>query len=173
MKKNQLIIGFVLLAILVLSRLIPHPYNFTALTGVALFSGSFWRGHLRFVVPLMATFLTDAYFGFYPGIQWTYMGIASIVLLSPSLNANVYVVGLRAFTAAILFFVFSNFGVWWSAELYPSTVAGLGACFTMAIPFFSNMLISSLFYALVFYSSYRVVFSEEGWKGFVKIPYGR
>ena len=39
--------------------------------------------------------------------------------------------------ASILFFVVTNFGVWFGGDgaLYPKTLAGLGACYAAALPF--------------------------------------
>jgi hypothetical protein len=55
---------------------------------------------------------------------------------------------IRGAAAAILgptsFFVVSNYGVWAGGmNLYPHTLAGLGACYLAAIPFYRNDLIST------------------------------
>jgi hypothetical protein len=174
MKKDQIGMAVLLFVVLVVSRLIPHPHNFTVLTAVALFGGSLWRGSsLRFIVPLVAVFLTDIYFGFYPGIVWTYLGIAAGVLFAPQLRASVFTVTGRALLAAVAFFIFSNLGVWWSSGMYTQDANGLAQCFTLAIPFFHNTAISSLFYSVSFYCIYRLVFSESGMEGFVTSSYGR
>lgn len=181
MKKQQIIMALVLFTVLVLSRIIPHPHNFTALIGVALFSGALWgdktpwangRG-FRFVVPLVASLATDMYLGFYPGMEWTYLGIAASVLFAPQLDASVLKVSARAFVAAIVFFSLSNVGVWWSSGLYTQDISGLGQCFTMAIPFFQNTVASSLIFSIGFFSLYRFAFLEKGFQGFVTADYGR
>lgn len=181
MKKQQIIMALVLFAVLVASRLIPHPQNFTALIGVALFAGAFWgqastwgRGTgLRFAIPLVSTLVTDIYLGFYPGMEWTYLGIAASVLLAPKISSSIFSVSLRAFIASIVFFVLSNMGVWWSSGLYTQDMNGLNQCFTMAVPFFQNTVASSLFFSIAFFSVYRLVFFERGFKGFVAAEYGR
>jgi len=53
--------------------------------------------------------------------------------------------------AAVMFFVLTNFGVWAFSSLYPKTPGGLVDCFVMAIPFFGNTLLSSLFYSAVLF----------------------
>lgn len=160
----------ILIAVLVASRLIPHPANFTALVGVALFAGAFWRGTgMRFAIPLVAILITDIYFGFYPGMEWTYLGIAASVLMAPKIQASMFNVGARALLASILFFVLSNVGVWWSSGLYTSDVIGLGQCFTAAIPFFQNTVVSGVVSALGLFSIYRLVVHEKGFEGFVAV----
>lgn len=179
MKKQQIIMALILLAVLVASRLIPHPQNFTALIGVALFAGAFWgqkgsrAAGLRFAIPLVATLVTDIYLGFYPGMEWTYLGIAASVLLAPKISASIFSVSLRAFIASVVFFIFSNIGVWWSSGLYTQDMNGLSQCFTMAIPFFQNTVASGLFFSIAIFSVYRLVFFERGFEGFVAAEYGR
>lgn len=166
--------ALILFVVLVVSRLVPHPHNFTALTGVALFAGAFWAGgSLRFVVPLFASIVTDLYFGFYPGMEWTYLGIAAGVLLAPRLQASLVQVGVRSLLASIVFFLFSNIGVWWSSGMYTLDSAGLYQCFTMAIPFFHNTVLSGFVFSVFFFSAYRVLFFDKGFEGFVAAPYGR
>lgn len=160
--------AIVLFTVLVVSRLVPHPINFTALTGVALFAGAFWKNNpLRYMVPIVATIVTDIYFGFYPGMEWTYLGIAASVLMAPKIDASIINISVRAFIAAVVFFVLSNVGVWWSAGLYTQDLTGLGQCFTMAIPFFQNTVASAMFFSLTLFSVYRLVFFEKGFEGFV------
>lgn len=170
MKKDQFLMAAVLFSVLVISRIVPHAHNFTALSGVALFAGAFWRGQtLRFAVPLCAVLVTDFYFGFYPGMAWTYLGVAAGVVLAPRLQSSIVKVGSHAILAAVAFFVLSNLGVWMSSGLYSLDAQGLVQCFTMAIPFFHNTLISGIFYSLVFFSVYRLAFYENGLQGFVPL----
>lgn len=175
MKKEQWFMAAVLFFVLAVSRWVPHAHNFTALSGVALFAGALWRktSVLRFLVPLLAVFVSDFYFGFYSGMEWTYLGIAAGVLVAPTLESSVLTVASRAFWAAVLFFVFSNLGVWWTSGMYSLDTAGLGLCFSYAIPFFHNTLLSSLFYTIGFFSIYRWMFLQNGFQDFVTVRNGR
>jgi hypothetical protein len=143
MNKEKVILAAQLLVLLVASRLIPHPQHFTALTAVALFSGSYWKNSsLRFALPLAALFLSDCLLplqdpqlGFYPGMAMNYVAMLSGVLVAPLLNSSVWSIGVRGVVASGLFFIISNFGVWLSSEIYPQTLQGLRECFVLAIPF--------------------------------------
>jgi Family of unknown function (DUF6580) len=57
---------------------------------------------------------------------------------------NVKNVVAASVIASVLFFVLTNGAFWLTGTMYPVTLAGLGACFTAAIPFFQNTLIGNL-----------------------------
>jgi hypothetical protein len=42
----------------------------------------------------------------------------------------------------VSFFVVSNFTVWAEWGMYPKSLAGLGACYFAALPFFRNSIVS-------------------------------
>lgn len=162
-----------LVTLLLVSRWIPHPPNFTPLLAVALLGGSLWRkSHWRFVAPMLALFISDAILGFYPGIEMNYVAVALSVLIAPALSASLLSVGLRSVLASVLFFVISNLGVWMFAGLYPMTLAGLQTCFVLAVPFYSATLVSTLLYSTILYSVYRLAYARQGFEGFLKVKYG-
>ena len=45
-----------------------------------------------------------------------------------------------------MFFLVTNFGVWWLGNTYPATLSGLGTCYIAAIPFFGRSLLSTSVY---------------------------
>ena len=58
-----------LIAACVLSRLIPHPWNFSPIEAVALFAGArFADRRLALLVPIAAMALSDVVLGFHGGI---------------------------------------------------------------------------------------------------------
>jgi len=53
----------------------------------------------------------------------------------------------------ISFFLISNFGVWAAGTVgYPKTLAGLGACYVAAIPFFQRGIASDVLFSAAFFS---------------------
>ncbi len=48
--------------------------------------------------------------------------------------------------SSVSFFIITNFGLWLSTSYYAKTGAGLAACYTAAIPFFHQTLLSDLFF---------------------------
>ena len=53
-----------------------------------------------------------------------------------------------AFLGSLIFFALSNFGVWITGTYYESNIEGLITCYIMAIPFFTNTLISTMIFAI-------------------------
>ncbi len=59
-------------------------------------------------------------------------------------------IGAACLACSAQFFLISNFGTW-LGNFYPHTLAGLGLCYTAAIPFFGRTLASDLFYSGVLF----------------------
>ena len=149
--REKLLIAFVLIAIL--SRLIPHLPNFTAVTATALFAGRHFKNKiLAFAAPLAVMILSDLILGFYTISWFVYASFAAVVFLGQwSQKMNVLIV----LSSSLTFFVISNFGVWLLG--YPLTLEGFLACYTAAIPFFRNAVLGDLFYASILYYSFKWV----------------
>ena len=163
--------GFVLVA--ALSRLLPHPYNFTPIGGMALFAGGMLSNRkFYWIVPLIAYWISDLlvmnflYAGFYDAFMWwgqpmVYVSIFLIVIVGKFLLNKISLPRLigGSLAASIIFFLVSNFGVWMSGMGYPLTWEGLVACYAAAIPFFQNTLAGDLFYVTVLFGSYVAITS--------------
>lgn len=149
-------LGFVVLLIglAALSRLIPHPPNFTPVIAMALFGGAVIADRkLALLVPLLALLVSDLLIGLHDTMLFVYGGVALITMLGFVLHKRRSfgrVFGY-ALAASVLFFTITNLGVWLKGGLYPLTVEGLVACYVAAIPFFHNTLVATLLYtALLF-----------------------
>jgi len=163
-----------MIALAVATRLIPHPWNVTAVTAVALFGGAMLRDwRLALIVPLTAMWLSDVvlnnliYTQYFEGfvlwhsdLAWTYAAVALTVLLGRTLlsrRRGVLRVAGVSVTASSLFFVLTNLGVWASGLLYPLTAAGLLACYIAAIPFYAQQIVGDLVWCAVLFSGYALV----------------
>lgn len=171
MKKNLLSLALFIL-IGVLSRVIPHPWNFTGITSMALFAGLLSKENkFLFLAPLASLFVSDLILGFHNTMIYTYLGFALVGLLSLQyassrvlLKANFKnLLTLSGYSAVggLVFFIVSNFGVWYSSNMYSHTVAGLVNCYVAGIPFLDNQLLGDLFYSFVFMMVYHVIFSKR------------
>lgn len=152
-KREQLLITFAVVAIL--SRLIPHMPNFTAVTATALFAGRFFnRKALAYALPLAVMIISDMFLGFYTISLFVYASFALVVLIGQlSRKMNLFTV----LASSLAFFALSNFGVWILA--YPKTIEGFMACYTAALPFLRASILGDLFYAAVLY--YGFVFAQR------------
>jgi hypothetical protein len=152
--REKILIAFVFIAIL--SRLIPHLPNFTAVTATALFAGRHFKNSvLAYAVPLLVMMVSDIVLGFYTISWFVYASFAAVVLLGQQTKKMNF---LTVLGSSVVFFVISNFGVWLLA--YPLTFEGFVACYTAAIPFFRNSILGDFFYAAVLYYSFKWVESR-------------
>lgn len=155
----ELVAGLILVALAVMTRFLPHPPNFSPVLGIALFSGSvFTNKRLAFIFPLAALFVSDLILGSYEGMSFVYLSYALIIAMGMFMKSRQSIqLVVNGTLASILFFTLSNLGVWFSAGLYEKSLAGLTQCFVMALPFFNNTLISTLFTVFVLFIARRYV----------------
>lgn len=147
----------VIILLAAVSRLAPHPPNFTVIGAMALFGGACFEGTLAaYLVPLAAMLLSDAVLGFHRGMPAVYLSFLLTTLLGRRLlgDRGVGKIAATSFAGAALFYVVTNFWVWASgAVLYPHTAQGLLMCYTAALPFFGNTLAGNLVYSTVLFGA--------------------
>jgi len=150
LKKNHLIIGLIVFAIL--TRLIPHPPNFAPLTAIALFSAiNFNNNLLKFLIPLVSLIIFDFIIGFSLINIFVYLSFIVIILVGNQFKK----IKLKSILiSSIVFFIISNFGVWIIG--YPKTVNGIIMCYTAAIPFFINTILGDLFYSFLLKYTFNI-----------------
>ena len=80
LKKEIFPIGLIL--ILALSRLMPHPDNFTPIIALPIMSSYFFRNiNFSYVVMLFSMLLADFFIGFYSHMLFVYLSLFLIVLI--------------------------------------------------------------------------------------------
>ena len=157
------------------SRLLPHPPNFTPVGAMSLFAGArlpVWQAYLIPIALMMATDpILAAVYGVSPFSPFQLFSYASFLLavwIGRRLRSTESI--SRIVTATLLnsvqFFLLTNFGSWIWFKSYPQTASGLMACYIAAIPFFRWTLFGDLFYVGVFFGlhawlSRRVATSER------------
>jgi len=101
--------------------------------------------------------------GLYPGFHRTmpavYGSFALVGLIGLYLRTRKTVgtiVG-GALTASLLFFVITNFAVWYGGTLYPQTWSGLVATYVAGIPFFKNTVLGDLVYTGLLFGAYETI----------------
>ena len=152
MIKNSFYIIF-FVCILALSRIIPHPPNFTPILASAIMAPMLVKDRwLGIAIPIVAMFISDVVIGFYSYQFVIYSSILAIALVSP-MHKNYTRLGIMAVGGSVWFFITTNFAEWMIWDYYPKTIEGLITCYTLAIPFFKNTLISTcLFTGLLTFS---------------------
>ena len=162
--KQKIVLFFYFVGFIALSRVIPHPPNFTPVIAIAVFMPYLTRSlYSAMLVPLSAMFVSDLYLGFHSSMFWVYTSILLGTTLSQytiSMKKTYVHLGSNALLSSTIFFIVTNFAVWMSGSMYPLTIDGLLLCYTMAIPFFGNTLAGTLFYVsllgLVSYSATNI-----------------
>tara|TARA_B100000674_G_scaffold74707_1_gene51803 strand:+ start:1513 stop:2028 length:516 start_codon:yes stop_codon:yes gene_type:complete len=158
--KYSVYFGLGLIILLALSRLIPHPPNFTPILGMAVFSGAIINKKIvAYLVPLAAMLLSDLYLGFHSGMPIIYFTLAICVLIGTFIESRVTILNsILGITAGVLvFYLITNFTVWYGSGMYENSFSGLITCYVMGLPFLQNTFISSLIYGMGAFLIYEVI----------------
>jgi hypothetical protein len=159
-QRKYLIIAL-LIVLAVITRLMPHPFNFTAIGALALFSGSVIPNKkFAFLVPVTAMLIGDAIIGFHASMIPVYICFIATVWIGMTMvkQINVISVPTGSITSSILFFLVTNLPFWYAdISLYPLTWQGTIESYTMALPFFANQLAGDLFYSTVLFGVYALL----------------
>lgn len=154
------LLAIFLIVVALLSRLVPHPTNFTALGAVALFSGYLFKNPvLRFALPLFVLMISDYFIGYHSLILFTYLPFLFAILIGTLLQGKLKLATwfLSSLGTSVLFFLISNFGVWFEGILYPRDFSGLLNCYMMALPFFENQLAADLIFSAAVFSLHAFI----------------
>jgi hypothetical protein len=163
-KENLLYRTLLALALIVLAaalRIAPHPWNFTPVGAMALFSGAVLKDRrLAFAFPLLALLAGDLFVGFYKlsVMLIVYASFLLSVLIGRWLlgRRTVARIGFATLLGAIQFFLITNFAVWQFMGTYSHNLSGLLACYIAAIPLFWNALGGDALYAALLFGGYAL-----------------
>lgn len=159
--KNRfiLITGLILLA--TAFRLIGHLPNFTPLGAIALFSGAFITNRIMAIlVPFLALFISDLYIGLY-GYEMIvpYVGFGLTILMGFLLRRKAGIVNVLGISllSSLVFFLFTNFALFYPTTLYPHTFNGIISSYLAGIPFLKNAMLGDAFYVSVLFGAYYLI----------------
>ncbi|MCU1285242.1 MAG: hypothetical protein JWO13_1592 [Acidobacteriales bacterium] len=137
-------------------------FHFTPIGAALLFFGS-RRPRKEMWIPVLLMACTDValnLFVYHYPVTWeTFVSTgwyALAILIGSLLKGDKdtfklpHVVGASV-AGSLSFFAISNLGVWVAFDMYPHTLAGLGACYVAAIPFFRGTFTSDLLYTIVLF----------------------
>ena len=142
-----------------LSRIIPHPPNFTPILSIALFSGHIFSNQRKaLAISILGLILSNFILGF-ESISWI---VTAIIVGITALGFRLKTQPLSpsqwfsfSLISSLIFFLLSNFFVWIQGDLYPRTQDGLSLCYVMALPFLKNTVLSTLLYSLGLFEGSR------------------
>ncbi len=146
--------SIILIFILVFSRLIPHPPNFTPIISASIIGGYlFKKVNISLFIVLSSMILSDLFIGFHKTIFFTYLSLFIIIVIFSRINniinkKNLFLFGI---IGSLIFFLISNFGVWLVGDLYEKNLTGLISCYLLAIPFLKNSILSTIIFLYLVY----------------------
>ena len=141
-------------AVLAASRFIPHPPNFTSLMALTFYVPAILG--IKFLPALLGAFiLTDIVIGLHSTIIFTWGSVLIIGMISIYFKKNLLFRLLGAIGGTLVFFVFTNFGVW-TLGSYGYSLEGLINCYILALPFYGNTLISTLIFSTIIEILYKI-----------------
>src|SRR5271170_3233295 len=134
-KESIIVRTIVILSMIALAaalRIAPHPWNFTPVGAVALFSGAVIRDRrLAFFFPILTLFVGDIFIGLHRLVPVVYASFLVSVAIGFWLRDRRSVGRVTAATllGAIQFFLVTNFAVWTTGLSYEHNVPGLIMCY--------------------------------------------
>jgi hypothetical protein len=148
---SLVIIGLIL-------RFLPHPANFTPVAAIALFSGAYLGKRYAIIVPLALMAASDIFIGMHNVMLFTWGGFALSGMLGLSLRKTRTIpkVALFSLSSSVIFYLVSNFGVWFMGW-YPPTLKGLLTSYIMGLPFLRDFTLATLLYSAVFFGAYELI----------------
>ena len=164
-KKN--INGFILPVVIILSlsltRLIPHPWNFTPVLATGIFAGFYFKQfYLSLFIVILSMFIGDLYLGFHSTMFFTYISLAVAVVIGLYIKHFKFTeILFSGLVSSVCFFIITNFGAWLTLEMYEKNLAGLMSSYVLAIPFFHNTLISTFLYLILLKLLFDFIISKK------------
>lgn len=144
----------------VVSRFLPHAWNLTPLTAIALFVGSYIGWRYSTALMLVVMLISDIFIGFYNlPVMFAVYGcfIFSGIIGSLLKKRTAFGVLASSVGSSLVFFVVTNGAVWFFETMYEHTFSGLMQSYVMGLPFFRNMLAGDLLYtSILFGAAYAV-----------------
>ena len=156
---NYLKISIGIFLTLAASRFIPHPPNFTSLLALSFYIPALFG--VRYL-PKSTGKETDLFIGFHGVTLFTWGSVILIGFMSKFFTRNIVTRISGALMGACLFYLITNFGVW-SLGSYGYNLEGFIACYTLALPFFGNTLVSTLLFSVIIEAilQIRILFKKK------------
>lgn len=162
-----IIIAIVIVLIAMLRFVLVDLSNFAPIAAAGIFGIYFFRKRMLGIpFAILALFLSDLVLqmttgnGLYAARTFDYVGLGLGLLFAYFLlsrKQNVVRTLSSAALGSIVFFVISNFGVWFGSGLYPQNFGGLILSYEMGIPFYWGTLVGDLFFTSFFIGVFELL----------------
>ena len=153
------IVALIMIVLAAALRIIPHPWNFTPIGAMALFSGAVVRDRrIAFLFPVASLVVSDIFTGFNVLEPLVYVSFLVNVVIGLWLRRRRTParIGTATLLGAIQFFLVTNFGVWVFLNTFPKTTAGLLSCYAAGFPLLWNTLAGDALFAMLLFGGYAL-----------------
>ena len=131
--------------ILILGRLLPHPYNFTPLIGLILYATSEHNITKSLMISIIGMLISDYFIsGTFTWYVYLTIVILTIIARYTVINTTPGVLLLNSISFSIIFFLITNA---FCASYYNS----LSASYIAGLPFLRNQFLGDIFYTIIFF----------------------
>ncbi|HEY4511817.1 MAG TPA: DUF6580 family putative transport protein [Candidatus Paceibacterota bacterium] len=154
--RSKIILIVLFVAFGVASRFLPHTFNFTPITAIALFASAYLGLRYSLITLIGIMLISDIFIGFY---QWQMMiAVYGSFALSAVLGTfikkqSVKNIAVSTMGSSLVFYVITNWAVWQFGTMYERSFSGLMQSYLMAIPFFKNSLAGDIFYTGILFGT--------------------
>jgi hypothetical protein len=155
-----------------LSRMLPHPPNFTPIAAMGLLGAAYMdKRWMAYVLPFATLFFTDlvlnntVYAYLYDGFTWItsiwiYLAFGLVIAIGRMILQGTISgkhIALASLVGSTIFFLVSNYYSWQFFPFYPKTFGGLMSCYAAGIPFFGYTLLGDLVYSFALFGAYALI----------------
>ena len=131
--------------ILILGRLLPHPYNFTPLIGLILYATSEHNITKSLMISIIGMLISDYFIsGTFTWYVYLTIVILTIIARYTVINTTPGVLLLNSISFSIIFFLITNA---FCASYYNS----LSASYIAGLPFLRHQFLGDIFYTIIFF----------------------
>lgn len=152
---------YFIIALAIISRLVPHFPNVGAITALAIFSAVYLPKKQAIAIPLLARLMSDLIIGFFswPLMIAVYIShLAGVVLGLWIKKSNQVTRWLKIITsgvgASLIFFLVTNFAFFYPE--YPHNLAGIMLSYTNALPFLRGTVVGDVGYTVGLFAVYEL-----------------
>jgi hypothetical protein len=162
---------YLILVLAVLTRFIPHVWNFSPVYGALLFGGANMKKRDSIWFPALTLGASDVVLTkltYHLQLGWDELfqmaAFVSMAVIGWILNGRVSIRRLTfaCLAAPIAFYLISDLGVWFGFNSYPHTWAGLVACYVAAIPFQGRIMASTALFAGLLFGAQQLHMARAG-----------
>lgn len=150
-----------LVALTSLWHFVPGPFGASPIGSIALYAGAYGDARTAWLTPLVPLLIGDLLSGFYDVrvMAFVYLGFALSAVVGRlflSARRNVRRFALAIVSAAVVFYLVSNFSMW-LVGFYPHTTAGLASCYVNGLPYLLGSVIADSVYCVLLFGAHAML----------------